>query len=97
MNVNSFDVGRIVISTQGRDKGRLLVIVSEINADFVLLVDGDLRKLENPKTKRKKHIKPTQYIASKYVEKLTQGSLILNSDIKKELLQYNTDKLKGGM
>lgn len=45
----------IVVSKCGHDKGELYVTISTVNQDFILLVDGNRRKLANPKLKRKKH------------------------------------------
>ncbi len=48
--------GFIVRSIKGHDEGRVYLVVSEVNENFVLLVDGKYRKLDNPKLKRKKHV-----------------------------------------
>ena len=34
------EVGSVVISKAGRDRGRLFVVVSEIDADFVNVANG---------------------------------------------------------
>lgn len=49
-------VGDIAVSKAGHDAGRLYVVVSELNDDFVLVCDGKYRKSDNPKTKRRKHL-----------------------------------------
>lgn len=87
MHVTTFENGRIVLSKQGRDKGRLFIVVENVNEDFVLLVDGDLRKLEKPKLKRKKHLRATPYIAENYLSKSEMNQSILDSDIRAELDQ----------
>ena len=46
----------IVKSLKGHDLGRVYVVIASVNDDFVLLVDGEYRKLDNPKQKRKKHL-----------------------------------------
>ncbi|MGI6654665.1 MAG: RNA-binding protein [Christensenellales bacterium] len=51
--------GYAAISKKGRDKGRLFVVLYELDADFVLIADGDLRRLDRPKKKRRKHLAPT--------------------------------------
>lgn len=50
--------GSVVVSKAGRDKGRFFLVVSVEN-DFALIADGDLRKLENPKRKKLKHLGAT--------------------------------------
>ena len=50
-------VGDLVVSRAGRDKGRPFVVLSA-EEGFVYLVDGDLRKLDRPKKKKRMHVKP---------------------------------------
>ena len=50
--------GMIVISAAGRDKGRLMVILSA-DEDFALIADGKVRKIADPKKKRLKHLRFT--------------------------------------
>jgi len=49
-------VGQIVISKSGRDKGRYFVVVGT-EGEFVFYVDGELRKLARPKKKKLRHVK----------------------------------------
>lgn len=58
-----FERGTVVKSIAGRDKD-LWFIVWEDEGDTVLLVDGKLRPLENPKRKKKKHCRVTKKILS---------------------------------
>ena len=48
-------VGYLAYSIAGRDKDNIYFIVKE-EPDYVWLVDGENRKLDNPKRKNKKHI-----------------------------------------
>ncbi len=50
------NIGGIVRSRAGRDRGRLFVIREIVDAEYVLLVDGNLRTLERPKKKKRKHL-----------------------------------------
>ena len=54
---NKYSLGQIVFSKCGRDQGKPFVIVS-IEDEYVYLVDGNLRKVDNPKLKKHKHIQP---------------------------------------
>ena len=47
--------GWMAASLAGHDKNKIYIIIEETD-EYVWLVDGELRKLENPKRKRKKHI-----------------------------------------
>ncbi|MDI9521294.1 MAG: KOW domain-containing RNA-binding protein [Bacillota bacterium] len=49
--------GIAAISLKGRDKGRAFVVLCQLDADFVLLADGQLRTLARPKKKRSKHLR----------------------------------------
>lgn len=49
--------GNIVKSLKGHDTDRVYLVVAVVNADFVLLSDGEYRKLDNPKQKRIKHVR----------------------------------------
>ncbi len=49
--------GRFAVSLSGRDRGRIFMIVEELEKDYVGLADGQLRKLEKPKRKKLKHLK----------------------------------------
>ena len=51
------EVGQIAQSRMGHDKGRLYIITAALSAEFALCADGEYRLLENPKTKRFKHLK----------------------------------------
>ena len=49
-------IGQFVKSKAGRDKGNVLIVFSIVDEQYVLVVDGDLRKLEKPKKKKVKHL-----------------------------------------
>ena len=50
------EIGSIVRSRAGRDQGRLFVVISEIDEDFVLMANGSLRTMDRPKKKRRRHL-----------------------------------------
>jgi ribosomal protein L14E/L6E/L27E len=79
--------GQIVISKDGRDKNYLFIIVS-LEDQYVFLVDGKLRKLANPKKKKIKHIQIIKYVDEIIKSKLENNEYILDSDIRKALLNY---------
>jgi ribosomal protein L14E/L6E/L27E len=51
-----FKKGQLVKSKSGRDKSRHFLILEVVDDDYVLLVDGDLRKLAKPKKKKIIHL-----------------------------------------
>ena len=53
-----FVKGQLVRSKAGRDKTRTLAVLA-VEEQMLLLADGDLRKLDNPKRKKSRHVAPT--------------------------------------
>ena len=53
-----FVKGQLVHSKAGRDKTRTLAVLA-VEEQMLLLADGDLRKLDNPKRKKSRHVAPT--------------------------------------
>lgn len=43
--------GQIILSKAGRDAGRYFVVIDILNSEYVLIADGDLRKIDRPKKK----------------------------------------------
>ncbi len=80
--------GIAVISKKGRDKGRLFMVLYELDADFVMICDGDLRKLERPKKKRRKHLSPTS-LELKELTALYRLGRLKNSDVRTALAPFN--------
>lgn len=56
-------IGQIVYSKAGRDKGKVLTVISN-NSSGVFVVDGKERPLERPKFKNQKHLIITGYCLS---------------------------------
>ena len=50
-----FSIGDVVISIAGHDVGSIYVVVGE-SQDRILLSDGNIKKLEDPKKKNPAHI-----------------------------------------
>jgi ribosomal protein L14E/L6E/L27E len=80
-------LARVVISKSGRDQGRMFVIVKVVNERFVMIVDGDLRKIENPKLKNIRHLQMTNFKAEDVAVYLARGELPANHVIKRNLKQ----------
>ena len=80
-------LGQLAKSIAGRDKGRYMVIIDIIDENYVYIVDGDLRKVENPKKKKIKHLQLLNKRADLIVEKLTKKRKVTNEDVKKALTE----------
>ena len=55
MSVDRIEKGMLAKSKAGHDKGKIYIIY-ELDETYVYLVDGIIRKIENPKRKKRKHV-----------------------------------------
>ncbi len=49
-------IGCIVTSKAGRDRGRTFVVTAAEGEEYVMLSDGETRRMSNPKKKKLKHL-----------------------------------------
>ena len=78
-------IGQVVFSKCGRDKGRAFVVLS-VEGEYVFLADGQLRPLNKPKKKKAKHTQPTHTIFG--MQGLATMGGITDADIRKWLLPF---------
>ncbi len=67
-------------------------IVIESEEKYVFLVDGNLRKIENAKRKKIKHIEMTPMFSDVIAQKVSNKNKISNQDVKKALKEVLRDK-----
>lgn len=53
---NELSLGQFCISKRGRDKGKIYIVYEIVDEDYILLVNGRERKIENPKKKNRRHL-----------------------------------------
>ncbi|MEG0912883.1 MAG: hypothetical protein RSB78_00715 [Oscillospiraceae bacterium] len=70
--------GSAVVSKAGRDKGRFFAVL-ELDSDFAMIADGDLRKIDKPKRKKLRHLGATSTIFTQHV---LSSDKLLYADIK---------------
>lgn len=78
-------LGQIVHSKAGRDKNKYFIVVGVIDDAFVLVADGQLRKISNPKKKKLKHLVFHNQYADNIVGMLKDNEIILDVDLRKSL------------
>ena len=78
-------LGQVVFSKAGRDAGRKFVIVGIADDEHVLIADGDLRKIENPKKKKMKHLSFEPNVIQQINQKLMSNQKISNAELRKML------------
>ena len=89
MKVNVPEIGGICQSTQGRDKGRYYIIKEIAEGGFVLVTDGNFKKLAAPKKKRLKHLRLLPEKAESIGAKLESGDKVFDTEVYSALKTYN--------
>lgn len=82
-------IGQVVKSRAGRDKGKIFLVLEIIDNEFVLVVDGNLRKLDNPKKKKLKHLIVYNTVLPELQYKLDNKHKTNNAYIRKLLEPFN--------
>lgn len=84
--------GYFAKSKAGHDKGKTYVIIAGTletgTDDFVLVTDGDLKKIDCPKRKRTKHIQVVHQCDPQLLKKLQDREEIRDEDIKRAIKTY---------
>lgn len=79
------ETGRVVISKFGRDKGRPFLVVELLEEPYVLIADGALRRLKQPKKKKLKHLELTGTVLEGIRDKLEQGTKVFDAELRSAL------------
>jgi large subunit ribosomal protein L14e len=80
-------MGTVVRSKAGRDKGDLFVIL-RLEGEYAYIANGELRKVDQPKKKKLKHIQRTNYVSGFIADKLAAVGKVTNSEVRKALAEY---------
>ena len=85
------EVGRIAKALAGRDKDRFFMIVKVVDANYVLLSDGETRKLESLKLKKLKHLHLTPTVLSGIAEKIVGEKKVFDAELRSAIMKagYN--------
>lgn len=84
-------IADIVLSLTGRDKGLLMLVVAE-EEDFLYLANGRMRRAEDPKRKRRKHVSHQGESDERTRLKLREAGRLTNSEIRKALALWTGDE-----
>lgn len=85
---NNLEIGQVVKSRAGRDNGKIFLILDIIDEQFVLLVDGDLRKLDKPKRKKVKHLIIYNSVIPDFKDKLESKVKINDAYVRSVLVPF---------
>ncbi|HHW21770.1 MAG TPA: RNA-binding protein [Clostridiaceae bacterium] len=81
-------IGRYVRSKAGRDKDRVMIIIGILDSQHVLVADGMLRTVSNPKKKKLKHLLITDRVAEDISNIISAKKKLLDADLKKAIDSY---------
>lgn len=82
---NKFVLGEYVVSKAGRDKDKIFIVTSLVDDLYVTVADGDLRRVENPKKKKVKHLNPIGTISEEIADKLNSNKKVTNLSVRREI------------
>ena len=95
--IHSLEIGQLVSSKAGRDKGHyyLIYALDDVNGR-VLLVDGRKRNIEKPKMKNPLHLQNTNTVNQDFKEKVLNKSVITSKEIHEFFNSLELTGLKQG-
>jgi len=87
-------LGQYVKSIKGRDMNYIFIVSAIIDGKYVKVVDGDLRKVSNPKVKNIKHLQVIDKVSQVVNEALKNGKKISDLMIKQEVIKLGLKDTK---
>ena len=81
-------IADVVISTAGRDAGKLFYVL-EADDTWLVLANGKDRTIEKPKRKKRKHTSKVLRSETRVAEKLRAGDKVLNSELRRDLTYFS--------
>ncbi|GGJ00914.1 hypothetical protein GCM10010885_07640 [Alicyclobacillus cellulosilyticus] len=90
------EIGRVVEVIRGRDAGTFAVVIGHEPDRFVLLADGDRRKVDRPKKKNVLHIRRTPVVATEIQEQLRAEGKITNARLRHVMKQFYAANPRAG-
>ena len=91
--ISDLIISDVVMSTAGRDKGKLFYVIGT-DPVYLTLANGKDRTLEKPKRKKRKHIQKVLRSETRVAEKLRLGDKVLNSELRRDLA-YLSREMQG--
>ena len=82
--ISDFNISDVVVSTAGRDQGKLFYVIGT-DPVYLTLANGKDRTLEKPKRKKRKHIQKVLRSETRVADKLRLGDKVLNRELRRDL------------
>ena len=83
-----FIISDVVVSTAGRDQGKLFYVVGT-DPVYLMLANGKDRTLDKPKRKKRKHVQKVLRAETRVAAKLASGDKVLNSELRRDLAFFS--------
>jgi ribosomal protein L14E/L6E/L27E len=91
--ISDFNISDVVITTAGRDQGKLFYVIGT-DPVYLLLANGKDRTLDKPKRKKRKHVEKVLRSETRVADKLRLGDKVLNSELRRDLA-YLSREMQG--
>lgn len=85
ITTHELQIGQFVRSKAGRDQGNIFIITKVVDDQFVQIADGDLRRIEKPKTKKVKHLVITKQVSEVIAGKVADNKKVSNLMVRREI------------
>ena len=90
---SDISISDVVISTAGRDQGKLFYVIGT-DPVYLTLANGKDRTLEKPKRKKRKHVQKVLRSETRVAAMLRSGDKVLNSELRRDLA-YLSREMQG--
>ncbi len=87
------NIGYFATSLAGHDHNNIYIIV-DADDEYVYLVDGKLKKVDNPKKKKLKHVQLIKKTDDTIADRINNNVAFTNEDIKYAIKNYNKENQK---
>ena len=94
--ISEINVSDVVISTAGRDQGKLFYVIGT-DPVYLTLANGKDRTLEKPKRKKRRHIQKVLRSETRVAEKIRSGDKVLNSELRRDLAYLGREMLTNNL
>ena len=82
------EIGSLVEALKGRDKTTIYLVLDITSKNEVVLVNGDNKTFEKPKTKNIKHVKNLNHVVSHLKEKILSKKSIYDAEVYSCIKKY---------
>ena len=81
---SDLSIADVVLSTAGRDQGKLFYIIG-MDETYLLLANGKDRTIDKPKKKKRKHARKVLRSETRVAQQIRKGDKVLNSELRRDL------------